>query len=273
MKTSMRSLLLVLFIALITPYIPAATVDGVPIHSTLNGTGSKAVILIHGWTCDTTSWDQQIPALSKNYKVVAIDLPGHGKSGLPKQFSMDVFSRAIEAVRSEYKIERAVFAGHSMGSPVILHYLQKYPQHVAGLVFVDGSITPPAAGSNSNFADQFAGPNGPKARESFIKSMFSAATTPEMQKHILSMMLSAPEQTAVNAIKAAMDPTSYKSEIVTLPALGIYQANAGGMDDYMKTHYPNLEYHKVPGTGHFLMMEKPDEFNRLLLAFLDKLKY
>jgi pimeloyl-ACP methyl ester carboxylesterase len=43
--------------------------------------------------------------------------------------------------------------------------------------------------------------------------------------------------------------------------------------EYMKTRFPNLEYFQIPGTGHFLMLEKPEEFNRLLLAFLDTLRF
>jgi len=44
-----------------------------------------------------------------------------------------------------------------------------------------------------------------------------------------------------------------------------------GTRDYLKTRFPDLEYHEIPGTGHFLMIEKPAEFNRLLKVFLDKI--
>jgi pimeloyl-ACP methyl ester carboxylesterase len=43
--------------------------------------------------------------------------------------------------------------------------------------------------------------------------------------------------------------------------------------EYMKTRFQNLEYFQIAGTGHFLMLEKPEEFNRLLLAFLDKQRF
>jgi len=58
--------------------LPAATIDGSKIHSTTAGRGSKTVILIHGYTCDETSWSEQVPALAKEYRVVTVDLPGHG---------------------------------------------------------------------------------------------------------------------------------------------------------------------------------------------------
>src|SRR4051812_20463387 len=83
----------------------AATIDGVKLHSSSAGPGRKTIILVHGWTCDDTSWAEQVPALAKTFRVVTLDLPGHGRSGLPRdgQFSMDLFARAVEAVRSESK--------------------------------------------------------------------------------------------------------------------------------------------------------------------------
>ena len=91
----------------------AAALDGVPVHYTATGSGPKTVILVHGWTCDESSWSEQAPALSKTYRVVTVDLPGHGKTPLPKdgKLSMDVFAQAIEAVRAEVKADRVVRKG------------------------------------------------------------------------------------------------------------------------------------------------------------------
>jgi len=119
-----------------------------------------------------------------------------------------------------------------------------------------------------------AGPEGKKARENMIRGMFSASTTPAMQEHILSMMLAPPEATAVGAMNATFDPSIWKEDIIKTPVLGIYADHSGLADrEYMKTHFPNLEYTEIPGTGHFLMLEKPDEFNRLVVDFVKKLKY
>jgi len=112
---------------------------------------------------------------------------------------------------------------------------------------------------------------GLKARETTIRSMFSASTTPDMQKHILSMMLGAPESTAVGAMQATFDPANWKGDVFTQPILGLYADHSRAGDrEYIKTHFPNMDYEEIPGTGHFLMLEKPEEFNRLLIAFLDK---
>src|ERR1700689_153433 len=111
--------------------LSAASVDGLNIHSATSGTGVKTVILVHGYTCDETTWTEQVPALAKEYRVVTLDLPGHGKSDSPKdgKFSMDLFARAIEAVRAEVKADRVVVVGHSVGTPAILLYAPLYPYH------------------------------------------------------------------------------------------------------------------------------------------------
>ena len=75
----------------------AATVDGMKIHSTSTGKGTKTIVLVHGWTCDETSWAANVPELAKHYRVITLDLPGHGKSDSPKdgQVTMDMFAREV----------------------------------------------------------------------------------------------------------------------------------------------------------------------------------
>src|SRR3954471_7247942 len=124
----------------------AATLDGMKIHSTATGKGSKTLVLVHGWTCDETSWAANVPELAKHYRVITLDLPGHGRSDAPKdgKVTIDMFARAVEAVRAEQKADRIILVGHSMGTPVIRQYAHLYPQHVAGFVIVDGLVLAPA---------------------------------------------------------------------------------------------------------------------------------
>ena len=257
--------------------LSAATVDGINIHWSTSGQGRKTVILVHGWTCDETTWQSQVPELAKHYRVITLDLPGHGQSGSPKdgKLSMELFARAIEAVRSEAEVDRAVLAGHSMGTPVIVQYARLYPQHTAALVFVDGSAPsklPAFPKGDQSFTDRFKGPEGLKAREAMIRGMFSSATTPELQKKILSMMLGTPEATAIGAMEAFGDASIYKDDVFDIPVLGLYADKPEPTERDMKPRFPKLELHKIQGTGHFLMMEKPEEFNRLLNTFLDRLE-
>jgi pimeloyl-ACP methyl ester carboxylesterase len=112
--------------------------------------------------------------------VITLDLPGHGKSDPPKngKFSMAVFARAVEAVRAEAKVDKVVLVGHSMGTPVIREYARMYPQHVAGLVPVDGLLVLSAGGPGRGGAPNpaaMSGPDGMKAREAMIRGMFTPA--------------------------------------------------------------------------------------------------
>ena len=129
--------------------VSAAKVDGVKLHWSSAGTGKETVVFVHGWTCDSTSWAAQVPALRQRYRVVTLDLPGHGRSGPPRdgKFSMDLFARAVESVRHEVRADKIVLIGHSMGTPVIRQYARLYPQHVAALVLVDGLVAIPQGGA------------------------------------------------------------------------------------------------------------------------------
>src|SRR5262245_56490618 len=161
-RTRIATVLLMMLVA--CGLATAATVDGIQLHSSSYGKGPKTVILVHGWTCDETSWREQITALSKDYRVITLDLPGHGKSGSPKDgvFSMELFARAVEAVRNEAKAEKVVLAGHSMGTPVVVQYARMFPQHTSALVFVDGLVRIGAGVGPAPNAQQFSGAEGRK---------------------------------------------------------------------------------------------------------------
>lgn len=270
-----RSMIIAAVLTALVGSTPAwsATVDGININWTSTGNGPEAVIFVHGWTCDLTSWQYQVPAISQQYRVISLDLPGHGKSESPKdgRFSMELFARAVEAVRSEAKIDKAVLVGHSMGTPVVRQYTLLYPQHVAGLVLVDGLVQ--LAGTAPVTRPRMIGPEGQRMREGIVRNMSSTAT-PEVEDHILKMMLGTSEATADGAMVATWDQSWWTNDVVAAPVLGVYaEMSAVANQEGMKRLYSQIEYHVIPGTGHFLMMEKPQEFNRLLSDFLAKLEY
>jgi pimeloyl-ACP methyl ester carboxylesterase len=251
----------------------AATVDGINIHSSSAGSGRTTLVFVHGWTCDSSSWAGQVPALAKKYRVLTLDLPGHGRSGAPKdgKFSMDLFARAVEAVRAEAGADKIVLVGHSMGAPVIRQYARLYPQRVAALVAVDGPL------DMRQFPAEFkppplAGPEGLKAREGLIRSMFTPQTPADVQQKVLAMMLKAPEATAIGAMGSMMDPSLRKADVTPMPALAVWAGTNQQLPNVEEARkaLPKFEQTQIAGTGHFLMMEKPDEFNRVLTAFVDR---
>ena len=252
--------------------LSGASVDGIDIHWTSAGSGPKTVILVHGWTCDESVWSAQVPALvAANYRVLTLDLPGHGQSGSPKdgKLSINLFARAIEAVRKEAQVERLVLVGHSMGTPVIREYARLYPHQTGGLVFADGVVVAPGKGSRFlTLSARFSGPDGQKNREEFIRGM-CVLTPDDMRARILKVMMAPPDATASGAMAAMGDPAIWTDDAIDIPVLGIYADKSQlGDKETMRRAFPNLEYVEIRGTDHFLMMEKPGEFNRLLLAFL-----
>jgi pimeloyl-ACP methyl ester carboxylesterase len=202
---------------------------------------------------------------------------------------MDLFARAIEAVRLDIKVDRIMLVGHSMGTPVILKYANLYPEHTAALVFVDGlmpaaslsngrsarpagSVAPPTASPQSAGA-RMGGPTGRQNREAMVRRFFLPTTTPAVQRKVLAMMLAAPEITAVGAMSASNDPAGRTIDVPDVPMMGIYaEPNPVASREVVRRNFPKAAYVQVPGTGHFLMLEKPAEFNALLLDFLATLR-
>jgi pimeloyl-ACP methyl ester carboxylesterase len=256
----------------------AASVDGLKIHSTSAGAGPATIVFVHGWTCDLSSWAAQVPAFAKKYRVIALDLPGHGTSDSPKdgKFSMTLFARAVEAVRAEAKADKIVLVGHSMGAPVILQYALLYPTHAAAIVAADGPLDMRqfARALNGQKPPPLGGADGLKARETMIRGMFTPQTPPALQQHILAMMLKTPEATATGAMASIFTPDIRADAATSVPALEILAGTGQPANvDEARQLLPHFEQTQVAGTGHFVMMEKPSEFNRLLADFLDKIRF
>ena len=95
--------------------------DGVQIHYETGGSGSPALVFIHGWNCDRSYWSAQLPVFASTHQVVAIDLAGHGDSGANRvEWSMANFGTDVAAVADALQLEDIILVGHSMGGPVAL---------------------------------------------------------------------------------------------------------------------------------------------------------
>ena len=112
---------LVLFFAFFTSFVSAAektaivaAPDGVPIHYAVQGKGEPTLVFIHCGGCDRHIWDNQVPVFAKNYRVVTIDLPGHGESGQGrKNWSIEGFADDVNTVITKLNREFAVAAAKS----------------------------------------------------------------------------------------------------------------------------------------------------------------
>jgi pimeloyl-ACP methyl ester carboxylesterase len=250
-------------------------VEGTKVHYTNYGSGNTALVFIHGWACDETSWDGQTPELAETMRPITIDLPGHGQSDKPQiAYTMDLYARAIDAVLGDAKVSKAVLVGHSNGTPVIRNYYRRFPEKVAALVIVDGALRPFVDASNiDKFLAPLRGPNYSEAAGQFIGRMTKPIADEALRERIKKMMLSTPQHVAVSEFEGSADPQVWTPDKIEAPVLMILAKQPVWTEEYeqfVRSIVPNLDYQLWENVSHFLMLEKPREFNAALVAFLQK---
>jgi len=100
----------------------------------------NAMVLLHGFLENQTMWQDLVPELSQKYRVITIDLLGHGESGCVGYLhSMEDNAEAVHSVLSKLRIRKAIFIGHSMGGYVALAVAELYPTGVKGLVLMNST--------------------------------------------------------------------------------------------------------------------------------------
>ncbi|HEX2639304.1 MAG TPA: alpha/beta hydrolase [Pyrinomonadaceae bacterium] len=255
-----------------TPKDKWAKFGDVKIHFYDIGRSNKkdALILVHGWNCNADFWKESFNAFP-NYRVVAIDLPGSGQSDKPKvEYSMEYFARSIDAVMRQAKIERAVLVGHSMGTPVIRQFYRIFPQKTLGLVIVDGALKPFAPRPQM---EQFLAPlraNYKEGSAKFVDDMLTPIQNAELKTRIRTTMLAAPEYVGLGAWDGMIDDRIWIDDQIKVPTLAILAAGPwpADIETTYRTVAPDLEFQMWSGVSHFLMMERPKEFNAAVAKFL-----
>ncbi len=120
------------------------TVDfkGTPIHYQTYGAG-KSVVLLHGFLEQSKIWDDFIPLLKDKYRILTLDLFGHGASpSYAETHSMELYADAVAAVMDEVGMKSAALIGHSMGGYISLALLERYPEKIERLLLMDSSSRP-----------------------------------------------------------------------------------------------------------------------------------
>ncbi len=101
------------------------------------GKSDNVILLIHGLGTSAKSWMKNIPSLSKDFRVIAIDLPGYGKSDKGNyKYSMSWYATVLTEFLAELNIDKATFVGHSMGGQISLVTSLNYPNKVNKLVLI-----------------------------------------------------------------------------------------------------------------------------------------
>lgn len=248
------------------------------VHYRSFGKGEEALVFVHGWTCDWTFWRAQIPAFSKQARVLAVDLPGHGESDRPPDksaYTMEAFARGVEAAMRDAKVRRAVLVGHSMGTPVVRQFYRLFPEKTLALVFVDGSLWPfaPRAASEAFLAPMRA--DYPRARAQMLEGMLRPMHSDAERERVKASMMRTPAHVAVAAMEALLDEANFKEDAIKVPALAVLARSpfwAADAEQRFRRLAPDLEFRLWDGVSHFLMLDKPEEFNRTLNDFLTRRK-
>jgi len=254
--------------------------DGVPVAYSVYGEGDVSLVFIHGWGGDSGYWQNQIPYFSQNYKIVTIDLAGHGDSGTDRnEYTPQSFAGDIKSVVEEQDLHNVILIGHSMSGYIIAYAANMMPDRVIGLIGVD-TIHNVEYKFTRQQADDFLKPfeeNFTQKSDSFIRDMFPENANQDLVDKVANDVSSAPKEVGVSALK------NYFNQFVTGEAVQVFEkvnvpvwaVNA----DFWKTetelnrkHIRNFHVIMMDDIGHFPMLEKPDEFNHLLGKAVRKIK-
>ncbi|MEM7356737.1 MAG: alpha/beta hydrolase [Acidobacteriota bacterium] len=252
-----------------------AAADDVPIAYSVEGEGEVAVVLIHGWACDRSYWRAQIEPLIAGYKVVSVDLPGHGSSGLDReQWTLPAFGADVQAVVGDLGLEKVVLIGHSMGGPVALEAARRLGSVAVGVIAVDAlhdvSVRPDPEQwlrLMESYETDFAG-----TCDQFVRSMFLETADPELIESTAHDMCDGPADvaTALMAQFGDYDMAAALAEAATpVRAINsaVYPTNLEGN----RTVAADFDVRVLEGVGHFPMLVTPEALNRHLLEVLAEL--
>ena len=253
-----------------------AQLDDIKIHYTDYGAAAATVVFVHGWSCDETVWRDVAPALAaRNLRAITIDLPGHGRSDQPQiAYDMDLYARAIDAVLQHAKVEKATLVGHSLGTASIRQFYRQTPSKVGALVVVDGALRPFGdAAMLEKFIAPLRGPDYKQAIARSIDGMTQKMSDAATRQAIREMVVQTPQHVALSEMEATLNPELWKPDPIDVPVLMILAKSPVWSADYeqfVRSFIPQLDYETWENVSHFLMMEKPQEFNDALLAFMRK---
>jgi pimeloyl-ACP methyl ester carboxylesterase len=222
------------------------------------------LLLLHGFTCDPSSGDDQTACFSKLANVSAPLLPPHGRSQLPAPPTLETLA---DFVRERFLDEsgRALVVGHSMGGMIALLLALRYPEQLSGIVLLDAY---PALSLNATVMPELHGPKTPTV----------------VQERATAMMLAGDrnmEPAARRKLWRSIETIDMIGELSSLsvPLLAIYGGRGrfrADQTDELKRALrldlvPACELMVVPGAGHFVHWEAPELINQRITRFLQTL--
>jgi len=248
------------------------------------GEGAPPFVFVHGFACAGDDWQAQIEHFSKGHRVLACDLPGHGRSpGGPADCTIERFGAEVAGLLEELEAP-AIVADHSMGCRVVLQAARMAPDRVAALALLDGSRMalgePQQAQAAMRQAIEFAGYE--VFAEALFRQMFFAPGAAAERIIERAKRLPAAIGTALFPAMARWDASQAEAALraVRVPLLAIQSTTmnperkrspmrAGDSNPWLelvKRCVPHARIEVVEGVGHFLQIEAAGRVNSLLAS-------
>jgi 3-oxoadipate enol-lactonase len=238
------------------------------------------VLFLHAFPLSLGMWDGQ-EALSDRYRIVRFDARGHGGSGVgDSALTMERIADDAAILIERLRLGPVILAGCSMGGYAAFAFARKHPSLLRGLVLVDtraGADSPEGAKARRELAAKVMSEGAPAALEAFLPRLIGETTKSaraDVIARIKDMVLATPKQgisDALHGLAVRPDSTPLLREIA-VPSLVVY-----GEEDVITPRAEAEILHKgiagaelamIPKSGHLPSMETPEEFNRVLGAFL-----
>ena len=242
----------------------------------------KVVVLLHGFLGSHKIWERTISNLSKSYRVIAIDLPGHGNTEcLGYAHSMDLMAKCVKAVLDSLRLKKYIIIGHSMGGYVGLAFADLFPDHLKGLCLYHSTAY---ADSDEKKKDRLRAIQAVKANrgiytKSTIKNLFASKNLKYLKDEV-SFALSIAKQTSKKGIIAALHGMRDRPRrdiilgLVNYPIMMVIGEldNVLPYDQLLEQSQliKNKTILYLEHDGHFGFLESPELSNKAIRKFLRK---
>lgn len=251
----------------------ALTINGVELEYTDTGAGDPAFVFIHGWACQMSSWAPQIEELSRDHRVIAVNLRGRGASAAAPPFDTTQAADDVGALLRSLDVSQAIVVGHSLGGLVALLLNDRHPDLVRGTVLGDSPLAAARAGRFEATSRSVAEAGSMSPMADYLETFFSEETSDAIRDYVREMMLSCPADVAAGMLANGQVFVDRLDELISLadlkPFMLIWAGSPLGDPEWVRDLTMFARQEPMAGAGHFFQLERPDVTNALLRAFLD----
>lgn len=254
--------------------------DGAEIYYEISGDGPP-VVLGHSLLCDGRMWEDVVPRLAEQYRVINVDFRGHRYSTSATDFSFDDLAADWLAIMDELGIERAALCGLSMGGMTAFCFSLRYPERVAGIIGIDTNGDAETWSNRVQYSIMAAiyrrfGMIG-LIRNTTLKLMFGRSTLdqrPELAETFRERVEGHDKEQLTRAIRAVFSRPSYLPQLHTLSCPLMILIGEEDLATPMKYSQrlrrtvPGSVLHVIPRAGHLSAMEQPELIAKYALDFL-----